>query len=262
MGIDSGELSPGALGIVIANFTHEPNSLFRLQRTNPILFSDIASEAGLAAPSLRAMKFGAVFFDFDRDGRLDLFTANGHLEPDIKTAQPGQTHAQSGQLFWNTGQHTELFVPVTDGDGRELFPAMVGRGCAYLDYDGDGKLDLVVTENNGRARLFRNETPDDNTWVQFVLSGNGRQTNRDALGAEVTIHAGGTVQRRYITPAHGYLSQCHPSAYFGLGRASTIERVTVRWPQRNGKVQEWQNLSAGATYHLIEGSSEVVRLGW
>ena len=86
--------------------------------------------------------------------------------------------------------------------------------------------------------------------------------SRIALGAEVTIHAGGTVQRRYITPAHGYLSQCHPSAYFGLGRASTIERVTVRWPQRNGKVQEWQNLSAGATYHLIEGSSEVVRLGW
>jgi hypothetical protein len=262
MGIDAGDIAPNTLAVVIANFTHEPNSLFRREKTNPILFLDVAAEAGLADPSRRAMKFGAVFFDFDRDGRLDLFTANGHLEPDIGIAQPGQTHAQVGQLFWNTGQRTETFVPVVGPDGRDPFPPMVGRGCAYLDYDGDGKLDLVVTENNGRARLFRNETPNENTWVRFVLTGDGRRTNRDAIGAEVTIRAGGAEQRWYLTPTHGYLSQSDPSAYFGLGQARTVEKVTVRWPGRDGKTQEWQNLSAGATYHLTQGSPEAVRLGW
>jgi hypothetical protein len=262
MGIDAGEIGPGDFAVVIANFTHEPNSLFRRQRTNPLIFTDVATEIGLAAPSQRAMKFGAVFFDFDRDGRLDLFTANGHLEPDIGTAQPGQTHAQAAHLFWNTGQRTETFVPATDAGGRDLFPPMVGRGCAYLDYDGDGKLDLIVSANNGRARLFRNETPDANNWVRFVLRGTGERTNRDAIGAEVTLSAGGVTQRWYVTPAHGYLSQSDLSAYFGLGGATTIDRVTVRWPGRDGKTQEWHNLSAGAPYGLHEGVPEATRLGW
>jgi hypothetical protein len=259
MGIDVGEIEPGASGVVIANFTHEPNSLFRRERTSPILFTDVASVTGLAGPSRRPMKFGAVFFDFDRDGRLDLFTANGHLEPDIGTAQSGQTHAQPGQLFRNTGRRPELFVPVVGADGREVFPPMVGRGCAYLDFDGDGKLDLVVTENNGRARLFRNETPDGNGWVRFVLSGDAQRTNRDAIGAEVTVHAGGTVQRWFLSPAHGYLSQSELSAYFGLGAAQVVDRVIVRWPGRVSRTQEWQNLPAGATYHLREGAPNAER---
>jgi hypothetical protein len=260
MGIDAGEIAPGTFAVVIANFTHEPNSLFRLQRTNPILFTDVASELGLAAPSRRAMKFGAVFFDVDRDGRLDLFTANGHLEPDIAKAQPGQTHAQPCQLFRNTGARTDTFVPVGGPDGLELFPPMVGRGCATLDYDGDGKLDLVVTENNGRARLFRNETPDVHTWVRFVLRGDGKRTNRDAIGATVTIHSGGTAQRRSLSPAHGYLSQSELSAHFGLEDARNVERITVRWPGRDTQIQEWENLAPGATYQLTEGVRNGVRL--
>ncbi|QEL13520.1 CRTAC1 family protein [Limnoglobus roseus] len=259
MGIDAGEIAPGALTVVVANFTHEPNSLFRLRKPNPILFTDVAAEAGLGHPSQRPMKFGAVFFDFDRDGRLDLFTANGHLEPDIGMAQPGQTHAQPGQLFWNTGRPRETFVPLKNATGGDLFPPMVGRGCAYLDYDGDGKLDLVVTENGGRARLFRNETPDDNGWVRLVLVGDGR-TNRDAIGAEVTVFAGGTVQRRYVTPSHGYLSQCESAVYFGLGPTADVDRVAVRWPGRDVNTQEWQNISGRATYRLSQDSPGAVRL--
>jgi hypothetical protein len=262
MGIDAGQIAPDTFAIVIANFTHEPNSLFQRQRTKPILFTDIAPEAGLAAPSRRAMKFGAVFFDFDRDGRLDLFTANGHLEPDIGTAQPGQTHAQAGQLFRNTGARADTFVPVTAPDGRDPFPPMIGRGCAYLDYDGDGKPDLVVTENNGRGRLFRNETQDTHTWVRVVLRGDGKRTNRDAIGAEVTVHAGGTAQRHYLTPAHGYLSQSDLGAYFGLGESTTIDRITVRWPGREPTGSEFVNVTPGATYQLTQGAPEPVRLDW
>jgi hypothetical protein len=250
MGIDAAELLPDFPAVVVANFTNEPNSLFRLFARSPVRFGDVAAEVGLAGASRHGMKFGAVFFDADRDGRPDLFTANGHLEPDITLAQPGQSHPQPGQLFWNTGNPAALFAEV----GGEPFPPMIGRGCAYLDYDGDGKLDVVVTANGGRARLFRNETPDPHRSVRFRLTGTGRATNRDALGAELTLHAGGVVQRRYVTAAHGYLSQCEPDPFFGLGAATTIERVTARWPG-SGAVQEWTNLAAGKTHHLTEGEA-------
>ena len=135
---------------------------------------------------------------------------------------------------------------------------MVGRGCAYLDYDGDGKLDVVVTENGGRARLFRNTTNDGHTFIRFVLTGNGKTTNRDAIGAEVTVWAGESVQRRYVTAAHGYLSSSDLAPFFGLGTATSVDRVTVRWPGSN-KTQEWKNLAAGATYTLTEGEPEAKR---
>jgi hypothetical protein len=259
MGIDATEIRPGVLSVVIANFTNEPNSLFRLLGTNPVRFVDVAAETGMSAPSRPAMKFGTVFFDFDRDTRLDLFTANGHLEPDIAVAQPGQTHAQHAQLLRNTGEASGQFVVATAPGGGAAFPRMVGRGCAVLDFDGDGRLDLVVTENNGPARLFRNESPDANSFARFSLTGTG-ETNRDAIGAEVTIDAGGTTQRRYITGSRGYLSQSDIAAFFGLGSATKVDRVTVRWPGRAGKVQEWRDLSANATYRLTEGEAEAKRV--
>src|SRR5262245_43110580 len=129
MGIDVGEIHPGSLAIAIANFSNEPSSLFRRTATKPVRFSDVAADVGLAGASRYPMKFGAFFFDCDRDGRLDLFTANGHLEPDIATAQPGQTYPQPGHLFWNTGEWKSLFLPAAEG----VFPPTVGRGCAYLD---------------------------------------------------------------------------------------------------------------------------------
>jgi enediyne biosynthesis protein E4 len=257
MGIDAAEIAPATQAVVIANFTNEPNSLFRLLVANPVRFVDVASETGMSGPSRAAMKFGAVFFDFDCDGRLDLFTANGHLEPDIATAQPGQTHAQPAQLLRNTGAASAQFVAAVGPGGGSAFPPMVGRGCAVLDYDGDGRLDLVVTENNGPARLFRNESPDTNSYVRFVLTG-AKGTNRDAIGAEVTIEAGGLTQRRYITGSRGYLSQSDCAAYFGLGSAAKVDRVTVRWPGRTGKGREWRDLTVGTTHYLIEGEANAL----
>jgi hypothetical protein len=253
MGIDAAEILPGTTAVLIANFTNEPNSLFQLQGKNPIRFGDVATEVGLAGVSRHAMKFGAMFFDADRDGRPDLFTANGHLEPDIKLALPGQTYPQAAQLFRNTGKPNALFAEVGNP-----FPPMVGRGCAYLDYDGDGKLDIVVTENGGRARLFRNTTNDEHHFIRFVLTGNGKTTNRDAIGAEVTVWAGDLVQRRSVTGAHGYLSSSDLAPFFGLGTATSADRVTVRWPG-SGTTQEWRNLAAGGTHHLTEGEPEAKR---
>ena len=130
---------------------------------------------------------------------------------------------------------------------------MVGRGCAWLDYDGDGRLDLVVTENNGRARLFRNETPNENNWVRVLLRTDDRDINREGIGAEIAIHTADGVQRRYVTPAHGYLSQSDLTAYFGLGQATGIDHITVRWPGRTGKSQEWRNLTGRRDLPLNQG---------
>ena len=249
MGIDAAELLPDMFAVLVANFSNEPSSLFHRTGVGPLRFADEAPGIGLAVATRPPMKFGAVFFDADRDGRPDLFTANGHLEPDIATAQPGQSYAQPAHLFWNTGEPNRLFAAV----GGETFPPMVGRGCAYLDFDGDGRLDLVVTANNGRARLFRNETAAPNNALRLKLAG-GPGTNRDALGATIEVEAAGIVRRWYVTPTHGYLSQSELTATVGLGPAIRADRVTVRWPNAKGQTQEWRDLEAGRTYELVEGA--------
>ncbi|MBX9627451.1 MAG: CRTAC1 family protein [Gemmataceae bacterium] len=232
MGIDSAEVLPGSPAVLVANFSNEPNSLFRRVRADPPRFADAAPEVGLAGASRYPMKFGAVFLDADRDGRPDLFTANGHLEPDIGRAVPSQTYPQPGQLFRNTGRPDRLFAPTAE----DSFPPVVGRGCAVLDFDGDGDVDLVVTANGGPARLYRNDTPTANRSLRLTLNGGG-------LGAEVEVTVDGAVQRQYVAGARGYLSQGEAVLTFGLGGHDRAEKVVVRWP--GGPRQHWGELMGG-----------------
>ncbi|HEV3438278.1 MAG TPA: CRTAC1 family protein [Gemmata sp.] len=251
MGIDAAEILPDIFAVAVVNFSNEPNTLLQLRHTTPLGFMDIAVSSGLAFPSRSPMKFGAMFFDADLDGRPDFFTCNGHLEPDIASAQVGQTYAQSAQLFWNSGDPSQLWkVATPEQIGPDLFKPLVGRGCAYLDFDGDGALDIVVTQNGGPAQLFRNENATGNNWVSLKLIGNGKTTNRDGIGAEIAVEAGGKIQRKYITTSRGYLSQSDIVATFGLGAATLIDRVTVRWPGRDVKVQTWSNLGVGKRHEL------------
>ncbi len=253
MGIDSAEILQDSFAFAIANFSNEPNTLCQLRKTKPLGFTDISVSSGLAGESRAPMKFGAMFFDARLNGHIDFFTCNGHLEPDITSAQSGQTYPQSSQLFWNRGDATHIWeLAKAEQIGTDLLQPMVGRGCAYLDFDGDGALDIVTTENNGPARLFRNENTTGNNWVAFRLIGNGKTTNRDAIGAEITIEAGGKIQRKYITTARGYLSQSDIMANFGIGGATVVDRVTVRWPGRAEKEQTWSGLEVRKRHELRE----------
>jgi hypothetical protein len=255
MGIDWGEYQPGRFAAVIANFANEPNTFLR-KEPGELLFSDFALGVCLAGPSRVPLKFGAFFFDYDLDGRLDLLTCNGHIEPEIADIQNGQTYAQPAQLFWNTGDPERVYEPVTArAAGEDLFRPLVGRGSAFADIDGNGTLDVVLTANGGPARLLRNEYKGGNRWVRLHLKGDGARANRSAIGAEVTVHVGKQVLRRRVAAGRGYLSQSELPITVGLGKADRVDRVTVRWPCRDRHEETWTELAAGRTHELVQGAA-------
>ena len=257
MGIDYGEYRPGKNALLIGNFANEPNTFLTLDSATRLLFSDAALAVGLAGPSRQPLKFGAFFFDYDNDGRLDMLTCNGHLEPEIARVQAGQTYAQAVQLFWNTGKNQGLFEPVTEATtGPDLFRPLVGRGCAFLDFNGDGKLDVILTANNGPARLLRNDGALAHHWIRLTLTGDGVRSNVSAIGAQVILEAGGQTLRRQVTGGRGYLSQSELPVTVGLGDLTKVDKVTVRWPGKDARqVQTWSNLEADRSYELKQGKA-------
>ncbi|HKB40934.1 MAG TPA: CRTAC1 family protein, partial [Gemmataceae bacterium] len=239
MGIDWGEYRPGKHAFLIANFATEPSTFLRQNGPGALAFQDVAMPEGLYGPTRSPLKFGAFFFDYDLDGRLDLLTANGHLEPEITKTLPTQTYAQPAQLFWNTGLDKQrAFEEVKAAHaGKDLFQPMVGRGSAYADIDGNGTLDVVLTGNGGPARLFRNNGGTGNNWIRLVLKGDGKRSNASAIGARVEVKVGDQVIHREVVGARGYLSQSELPITVGLGKATRVDSVTIYWPGKNADKQ-------------------------
>jgi hypothetical protein len=230
MGIDAGYYrNDDKLGIAIGNFANEMTALCVAQN-KPLLFSDEAIPEGIGPASRLLLKFGVVFFDYDLDGRLDLLTANGHLEQEIAKIQQSQTYAQPAQLFWNAGENSGgCFVVVPpEKCGSDLFKPIVGRGLAFADIDGDGDLDIVMTQTGGSPLLLRNDQDLHHHWIRLKLI--GTKSNRDAIGAWIKVRVNGQILSRQVMPTRSYLSQSELPVTIGLGNVTKPDSVEIVWP--------------------------------
>lgn len=227
MGIDiTHHRNDDAVCIAIGNFANEMTALY-VSQGKPFPFADDAIAEGVGPASRLPLKFGVFFFDYDLDGWPDLLTVNGHLDEDITKVQSSQHYRQPAQLFWNN--HGNGFLQVTEKEtGKDLFKPIVGRGSAYADVDGDGDLDIVLTQVHGPPLLLRNDQKLGHNWLSVKLT--GTKSNRDALGALVSVTADGMTQKRTVTPTHSYISQSSTELVFGLGKSAKVDSVTVHWP--------------------------------
>ncbi len=250
MGIDSARFrNDNALGIAIGNFANEMNALYVAQNDS-LLFADEAITEGIGPASRQLLKFGLFFFDYDLDGRLDVLTCNGHIEEEISKLQRSQTYRQPAQLFWNANATKGAsFVAVeTSKAGNDLFKPIVGRGSAFADIDGDGDLDVVLTQIHGAPVLLRNDQGLGRHWVRLKLV--GTKSNRDAIGAWAKVHVDGRTLAQQVMPAKGYLSQSELTLTFGLGKSTGLDGVEVIWP--GGGTQKVSQLKIDAVNVIRE----------
>jgi tetratricopeptide (TPR) repeat protein len=235
MGVDTGHLrDPADLALFVGNFADEMTSVY-VSQDDRMFFAEETVERGIGLATRPAVTFGLFLFDYDLDGRLDLLAANGDLDADIGTVQPGRSYRQPTQLFWNAGPDAEqTFVPVPADATGDLATPLVGRGAAYADIDADGDLDVLLTQVGDAPRLLRNEQALGRHWLRCRLV--GAAGNPDALGARVEVVAGGRTQWRTVMPTRSYLSQVELPVTFGLGDAGLVESLSVTWP--DGSTQQ------------------------
>ena len=233
MGVDAADFDGnGTEDIFITHLMDETNTLY--VNLGQALFEDRTREAGLGMPGRRLTGFGTFFFDYDNDGWLDLFVANGAVQllPELVRQNNPFPLGQPNQLFHNTGKGG--FVEIGAEAGPELSLLEVSRGAAFGDVDNDGDTDFVVTNNNGPARLFLNQVGNRNHWLGLRLVG---KSGRDMLGAlvEIVVDENRILRRRVRTDG-SYLSANDPRLLVGLGSATRVKVVRVRWP--DGAVEE------------------------
>lgn len=245
MGIDTGVVdSTGEETIFVGNFSNEMIGVYRHMRDG--LFIDRAAISQIGRPSLKTLTFGLFLFDIDLDTDLDLFAANGHVKQEIEAVQDGVTYREPPHLFINAGDGT--FEDRAPAIGGVLAEPIVARGAAYGDYDRDGDLDILITENNGPVHLWRNDT-EGGHFLRVRLE--GRESSRDGLGARIVAYVDGLAMERRIRTGSSYLSQSEKTATFGLGRAERIDSLVVYWP--SGRVERFEEVAGGREIRLKEG---------
>jgi tetratricopeptide (TPR) repeat protein len=250
MGIACGDLDgDGRLDLAVTNFYGESTSLFI--NLGHGLFADRTSAAGLKIPSRYVLGFGAYFLDANNDGRLDLATVNGHVN-DYRPAIP---YAMPAQLFLGVGGGR---VADVSGSAGACWQALrVGRGMAAGDLDNDGRLDIVLVAAGEPLAYFHNEGPTGH-FITFQLEGKFPGSNRDAVGGRLTLGAGGRRQVAERIGGGSFLSASDDRVHFGLGDATTIDQVEVRWP--SGHVDRYTVPAVDTAYLLREGQTEATPL--
>jgi len=247
MGVDWGDYDhSGRLSFFVTHFEEQPNSLYRNMGAKG--FDDVSWTSGVGQPSYPYVGWGTGFFDMDNDTWLDIFVVNGHVYPQIDTIDVGPRYKEPVLLHRNNRDGT--FDEVSKEAGLQAMPLKSRRGAAFGDIFNTGNIDIVVL-NVGEppsVLLNTNRTPFHRVLFKLI----GTKSNRAAIGARVTIRAGGVKQFSEVRGGGSYLSQNDLRLHFGLGAATKMESVEIRWP--NGTTETLQNLPADAIYTIVEGS--------
>ena len=234
------------IGIAIGNFANEMTSFYV---SDPAIgvYSDDAIPVGIGAATRKVLTFGLFFFDADLDGRQDLLTVNGHIEPEISTVQASQDYQQAPQFFWNCGRRCSRDFVLVESVAGDFDQSLVGRGAAYGDFDGDGRLDVLLTHVGGKPRLLRNETNTEANWLNVSLQ--YESANPYGIGSTIAVSTDAGTQTRNVTRTKSYLAQVDASAHFGLGEYSDPLEVNVTWP--DGSTQKFDEIKPNQTIVLV-----------
>jgi hypothetical protein len=254
MGVDAGDYDrSGRPHLLVGNFSNQMLGLYHNEGNG--LFVDEAPRSTVGRSSLLSLAFGVFFFDYDLDGWLDIFSANGHIEEEINRVQPKVKFAQSPLLFRNLGKGR--FEDVSARMGADFSKPIVARGAAYGDYDHDGDLDILLSTNHGPAYLLRNDANTaQNNWVSVRLQ--GVKSNRDGIGAVVRIETASGKQWRMVHTGSSYCSQNDLAVTFGLGADRQIKAIEVEWP--SGQKDRIANPPANQRQLVVEGKGSSATL--
>lgn len=247
MGVDAADFdSDGWQDLFVANIDHQNYSLFRNNRDET--FQDLAIPNGVAAATFLLSGWGLKFFDFDNDGDVDLFLANGHPDDMIGEYVSTVSYREPLLLFRNQDGRLHNISSQAGPVFSKLFSA---RGLAAGDYDNDGRTDVLVVNNGGAPLLLRNRSERDHHWVGLELE--GRSCNRDAVGARIIWSVNGIRRARLVSAGGSYLSSHDRRHIIGLGPATRLDWLEIHWPQPSGKVERWSDLQVDRYHKLIEG---------
>jgi hypothetical protein len=245
MGADAADYDrSGRPSLLVGNFSNQMLALYHNEGNG--IFVDESPRSVLGRSSLLDLTFGAFFFDYNLDGLPDIFAANGHIDEGINRVQPKVPYAESPLLFRNDGGGK--FSNATHNVGPDLSRPIVARGAAYADLDGDGDLDIVVTTNDGPAYVYRNDGGNRNHWLTVKTI--GTKSNRDGLGAIVTVQSASGTQSQMVRSGSSYCSQSQLALTFGLKQDSHAKSIEVRWP--SGIVQKLGPQSVDHVVTIIE----------
>jgi enediyne biosynthesis protein E4 len=251
MGIAVGDYNrDGKVDFHITNFSDDYNTLYR--NDGDASFSDVSFAAGLAQVTIPFLGWGTGFLDYDNDGWLDIFVANGHVYPGVDQQDWGTTFAQRPLLFRNLNGKKFEEVPANPNSG--LGVVVSARGAAFGDLFNDGHIDVVMNVMDSTPVLLRNVVKNSNHWVTLKLVG-GPKSPRDAVGAKVFLTAGGARQRGDVFSGGSYASTSDPRLHFGLGAADKVDKVEIQWP--NGNKEEIHLPAVDRIFTIVEGKGIV-----
>jgi enediyne biosynthesis protein E4 len=250
MGVDSADFDQdGAMDLFVANIDHEMYSMYRNNKDET--FDDLAMSTGIGAATRMMSGWGLKFFDYDNDGNLDLFLANGNPDDLIETEHPGVTYREPPILFHNTGRG---FQNVSQQSGPVFSTPISARGLAIGDFDNDGAVDVLIVINDGAPLLLRNNAGKQNHWLGVNLV--GKKSNPDAVGARASYQSGDLKRSRMKVGGGSYLSAHDPRIVLGLGPRKKIDSLEVKWPQPSGLVERFTDLPLDRYITIVEGQGK------